>query len=279
MRRRCATSRSRCRRSSRAPRSGAGTKLLARAALQDARRLRRCSDPGIAFRPALDGDHGATDRGLSSGPAPSGGAALGIIGVRVSLGALSAVEKRVSNAVQPCVDEAWERVRAADVKHTDGTSWSQGGVTMALWTLAAVGVTVFKILADSSKSTLRPLYRALRGFLTSDRAKALNFGPWPSGKFVGRICCGSTSRFGASWAERSVRGKVARLHGLGLRLLARLQRWSARPRHVRGLAHAGATAARGNSGSCCRCRYLGPVRRRRGHPRAPTSPVEFRRPG
>lgn len=98
-----------------------------------------------------------------------------IVGVRVSLGALSAVEERVSSAVQPCVDEAWERVRAADVKHTDGTSWSQGGVTMALWTLAAAGVTVFKILADSAKNTLRPLYGPFRGFLVSDRAKALNF--------------------------------------------------------------------------------------------------------
>jgi transposase len=98
-----------------------------------------------------------------------------IVGVRVSLGALSAVEERVSCAVQPCVDEAWERVRAADVKHTDGTSWSQGGVTMALWTLAAAGVTVFKILSDSAKITLRPLFGALRGILVSDRAKALNF--------------------------------------------------------------------------------------------------------
>lgn len=98
-----------------------------------------------------------------------------IVGVRVSLGALSAVEERVSTAVQPCVDEAWDRVRAAEVKHTDGTSWSQAGVTMALWTLAAAGVTVFKILADNAKNTLRPLYGALSGILVSDRAKALNF--------------------------------------------------------------------------------------------------------
>jgi transposase len=98
-----------------------------------------------------------------------------IVGVRVSLGALSAVEERVSSAVQPCVDEAWDRVRVAEVKHTDGTSWSQAGVTMALWTLAAAGVTVFKILADSAKTTLRPLYGALSGILISDRAKALNF--------------------------------------------------------------------------------------------------------
>ncbi len=98
-----------------------------------------------------------------------------VVGVRVSLGALSAVEARVSDAVQPCVDQAWQRVREARVKHTDGTSWSQAGVTMALWTIAAVGVTVFKIVADSAKETLRPLYGALSGILVSDRAKALNF--------------------------------------------------------------------------------------------------------
>lgn len=98
-----------------------------------------------------------------------------IVGVRVSLGALSTVEGRVSDAVQPCVDEAWQKVRAAQVKHTDGTSWSQAGVTMALWTIAAAGVTVFKIVADSAKATLRPLYGALVGILVSDRAKALGF--------------------------------------------------------------------------------------------------------
>ena len=111
-----------------------------------------------------------------------------IIGVRVSLGALSAVEERVSCAVQPCVDEAWDRVRAADVKHTDGTSWYQGGVTMALWTLAASGVTVFKILANSAKNTLRPLYGALNGILVSDRAKALNFWAMAQRQNNQRIC-------------------------------------------------------------------------------------------
>jgi uncharacterized coiled-coil protein SlyX/transposase len=41
-----------------------------------------------------------------------------LLGVRVSLGALSAVEARVGEAVQPAVDEAWEHVRSARVKHT-----------------------------------------------------------------------------------------------------------------------------------------------------------------
>jgi transposase len=122
-----------------------------------------------------------------------------IVGVRVSLGALSAVEERVSSAVQPCVDEAWERVHAADVKHTDGTSWSQGGVTMALWTLAATGVTVFKILENSAKNTLRPLYGALRGLLISDRAKALNF--WAMA--MRQICWAHLLRKFIAFSERA----------------------------------------------------------------------------
>ena len=96
-------------------------------------------------------------------------------GVRVSLGALSAVEARVSDAVEGPVDEAWKHAEQASVKHTDGTTWLQAGVTLSLWTLATAAVTVFKIVADGSRKTLEPLYGALRGILVSDRATALNF--------------------------------------------------------------------------------------------------------
>ena len=122
-----------------------------------------------------------------------------IVGVRVSLGALSAAEARVSDAVQPCVDQAWQRVREAEVKHTDGTSWSQAGVTMALWTIAATGVTVFKILADNSKETLRPLYGALLGILVSDRAKSLNF--WAMARR--QICWAHLLRKYIAFSERA----------------------------------------------------------------------------
>lgn len=55
-----------------------------------------------------------------------------MVGVRISIGALSAVEARVSIAVRPAVDVAWERVQQAEVKHTDGTSWFQSGLSRAL---------------------------------------------------------------------------------------------------------------------------------------------------
>ncbi len=119
-------------------------------------------------------------------------------GVRISVGALSSVEARVSVAVQPAVETAWERVRQAEVKHTDGTSWFQSGLSCALWTIATAAATVFKIVADGSKQTLQPLYGALSGILVSDRAKALNF--WVMEQR--QICWAHLLRKFVSFAER-----------------------------------------------------------------------------
>jgi transposase len=121
-----------------------------------------------------------------------------MVGVRVSLGALSAVEARVSAAVEPAVDEAWGRVHQAEVKHTDGTSWLQSGVTLSLWTIATALATVFKIVANGSKQTLQPLYGALSGILVSDRAQALNF--WAMDRR--QICWAHLLRKFVSFAER-----------------------------------------------------------------------------
>ena len=121
-----------------------------------------------------------------------------LLGTRVSLGAFSAVEARVSDAVRPAVEEAWDAVGRAKVKHTDGTSWAQAGAALSLWTIASKTVTVFKILADSAKQTLRPLYGALRGILVSDRAKALNF--WAMERR--QICWAHLIRKFVSFSER-----------------------------------------------------------------------------
>lgn len=121
-----------------------------------------------------------------------------VVGVSISLGALSAVEARVSDAVQPAVDEAWKKVGDAEVKHTDGTTWYQAGATMALWTLATAVATVFKIVVDSAKPTLLPLYGALQGILVSDRAAALNF--WAMERR--QICFAHLLRKFISFAER-----------------------------------------------------------------------------
>jgi transposase len=84
------------------------------------------------------------------------------------------------------------------VKHTDGTGWFQGGVTMSLWTIATAAATVFRILTDGAKDTLKPLYGALHGILVSDRAKALNF--WAMTQR--QICWAHLLRKFVSFAER-----------------------------------------------------------------------------
>jgi transposase len=68
-----------------------------------------------------------------------------LCGVRLSLGALSMIEARVGDALEPAVAEAWKRVGDGAVKHTDGTSWVQAGAVRALWTIATKAATVFKI--------------------------------------------------------------------------------------------------------------------------------------
>ena len=121
-----------------------------------------------------------------------------VLGVKVALGALSAAEERVSNAVAPAVDEVWEHARQADVKHTDGTGWVQSGRTMALWTIATTAVTVFRIVSDGSKATLKSLFGALKGILVSDRATALNF--WVMK--LRQICWAHLLRKFVSFSER-----------------------------------------------------------------------------
>lgn len=100
---------------------------------------------------------------------------LDVLGVDISLGAVSAVEQRVSEAVKPAVEEAWQRVEESEVKHADGTTWFQSGAMRALWTIASTVATVFKIVATGSAQQLAPLFGDKRGILVSDRATALGF--------------------------------------------------------------------------------------------------------
>ena len=79
-----------------------------------------------------------------------------ILGVRISLGAVSAAEARVSDTVKAAVDGAWQVAHQAAVKHTDATVWLSCGVTRSLWTIATSAVTVFKIVSDGSTKIVAP---------------------------------------------------------------------------------------------------------------------------
>lgn len=99
-----------------------------------------------------------------------------LLGVGMSLGSVSAIENRVSDAVEPAVDEAMDSARGAAVKHADGTTWLRSGSLLSLWVVATTAVTVFKVLPNGQKATLRDeLFGRVRGILVSDRATALKF--------------------------------------------------------------------------------------------------------
>jgi len=130
-----------------------------------------------------------------------------LLGVRVSLGAVSAIEARVAEAVKPVVEECWATVGDAPVKHTDGTSWFKAGILCSLWTIATASATVFKIVANGKKATLQGLFKTTIGILISDRATALNF--WAMKRR--QICFAHLLRKFVAFSERGGRaGTIGR---------------------------------------------------------------------
>ena len=101
---------------------------------------------------------------------------LELFGISVSLGDLSDMEHRASEALKPAYDEAREVLEQAEVKHSDATSWSRSGSLRSLWTLACTAATVYAIFFDGCRDTIRPFFGALKGILVSDRATV--FGIW-----------------------------------------------------------------------------------------------------
>lgn len=121
-----------------------------------------------------------------------------VFGIKISLGSISNIERRISDLLAPAYEEAKKNADQADVKHTDGTSWRQAGTSLQLWTVATAAVTVFTIVADGSAATLRRLFGRIKGVLVSDRAKAINF--WAMKRR--QICWSHLLRKFISFSER-----------------------------------------------------------------------------
>jgi len=98
-----------------------------------------------------------------------------LFGIAVSLGAISAMEQRASEALGSAHDEALREVQYAKVKHSDATSWTRAGKLMSLWTLASRAATVYRIFADGCRETILPLFGPRLGILVSDRATVFGF--------------------------------------------------------------------------------------------------------
>lgn len=98
-----------------------------------------------------------------------------VLSINISLGGVSNIEARVSAALLPASNEAWNKVEESAVKHTDATSWLQEGKLRSLWTIATNVATVFRILLNGSAAHVAPLFRKCEGVLVSDRATVFSF--------------------------------------------------------------------------------------------------------
>jgi len=121
-----------------------------------------------------------------------------VLGAEISLGGLSSVEARVSEAVEAPANEVWEYVDHAAVKHADATSWLHQGVSRSLWTIATATATAFKILVDGSAAVIKPFFGSCTGILVSDRATVFSF--WSMKRR--QICWAHLIRKFISFSER-----------------------------------------------------------------------------
>lgn len=98
-----------------------------------------------------------------------------LFGISVSLGAVSSMEQRASQALKSAREQALHEVQHAGVKHSDATSWTRSGKLMSLWVLATTVATVYQIFDDGCRDTIQPLFGPQKGILVSDRATVFSF--------------------------------------------------------------------------------------------------------
>ena len=97
-----------------------------------------------------------------------------VLGIDISLGALSESEAVVADAVAAPVEEARQHAIAATVKHADGTTWYRKHLFRALWVLATKAVAVFGLF-DSGTAEALQAWMGAHGTLISDRGSQLRF--------------------------------------------------------------------------------------------------------
>lgn len=124
---------------------------------------------------------------------------LELFGISISLGAISTMERRASEALKSAHQEALREVQYAGIKHTDATSWTRSGKLMSLWTLASAAATVYQIFVDGCRDTIRPLFGPKIGILISDRATVFSF--WSMAQR--QICHAHLLRKFVSFSERN----------------------------------------------------------------------------
>ena len=120
------------------------------------------------------------------------------LGVELALGSVSNVERQVSAALAPAVEEARAYVRAAEVVHADETSWRENKTKAWLWVAATPLVSVFLIASSrGSKIAKELLGEAFAGTLVTDRWAGY---AWVA-KALRQLCWAHLRRDFQSWVD------------------------------------------------------------------------------
>jgi transposase len=78
-------------------------------------------------------------------------------GVSMSVGSVSAIEHRMSRALEPAFEEALQALRTSALTHVDETPWKKRGILHWLWTGVGEGVTVHRIDRRRNREALTRL--------------------------------------------------------------------------------------------------------------------------
>jgi transposase len=131
--------------------------------------------PGVAFGPCLTATVALLTGAYHLSRRKTQKLLHELFGISVSLGAISGMERRASEALKSAHEEALREVQHARVKHSDATTWTRSGKLMSLWVVATVAATVYQIFGDGRSGTVRPMFGPRTGILVSDRATVFNF--------------------------------------------------------------------------------------------------------
>ncbi len=117
----------------------------------------------------LGGRMGASQREISE-------AMYVLHGLRVGVGSISAIEERVSEALEQSVKIADHYVKQQPVNYVDETAWKEQNKNCWLWLAASATATVFRIMSGRSSAQAREMIKAKEGaIITSDRYSAYNW--------------------------------------------------------------------------------------------------------
>ena len=100
-----------------------------------------------------------------------------LFGVTLSVGAISELEARTSEALRPAHEEAAQALAAAAVVHADETSWSKRGRSRWLWVHLSKSIVRFLIRPGRGMNVAKELLAAFEGIVVIDGYTGYSFVP------------------------------------------------------------------------------------------------------